>query len=177
MRWMRRRAALPPWPAAVGADTAALHRLLYALASIGLVTTSASDQFALTPVGACLRSDAAHGLRSWALMESAEYYQTAWDHLLTSVRSGAPAFLMDHDDEASVHRGQTEVVAAKIGNARLAPPSTTVEWSMTRPRGQAHPRDRFPWASHRRRFSPRLRQARTTSGDEHVDPIDSAGFA
>ncbi|HEX8111016.1 MAG TPA: methyltransferase [Kofleriaceae bacterium] len=78
--------------AAVGTDTAALHRLLYALASIGLVTVSAPDQFVLTPVGACLRSDAPHGLRSWALMESAEYYQTAWDHLLTSVRSGAPAF-------------------------------------------------------------------------------------
>lgn len=78
--------------AAVAADTAALHRLLYALASIGLVTASAPDQFALTPVGACLRSDAPQGLRSWALMESAGYYQTAWDHLLTSVRSGAPAF-------------------------------------------------------------------------------------
>ncbi|HEX3480043.1 MAG TPA: methyltransferase [Kofleriaceae bacterium] len=78
--------------AAVGADPAALHRLLYALASIGLVATSAPDQFALTPVGACLRSDAPHGLRSWALMESAEYYQTAWDHLLASVRSGSPAF-------------------------------------------------------------------------------------
>ncbi len=78
--------------AAVGADPAALQRLLYALASIGLVTTSAPGQFALTPVGACLRSDAPHGLRSWALMESAEYYQAAWDHLLPSVRSGAPAF-------------------------------------------------------------------------------------
>jgi DNA-binding IclR family transcriptional regulator len=50
--------------AAVGADPAALHRLLYALASIGLVTTHAPDQFALTPVGACLRSDARNGLRS-----------------------------------------------------------------------------------------------------------------
>lgn len=78
--------------AAVGADPAALHRLLYALASIGLVTASAPDRFALTPVGACLRSDARHGLRSWALMESAAYYQAAWDHLLASVRSGAPAF-------------------------------------------------------------------------------------
>ena len=78
--------------AAVGADTAALHRLLYALTSIGLVTASAQGEFTLTPLGACLRSDAPHGLRSWALMESADYYQTAWDHLLTSVRSGAPAF-------------------------------------------------------------------------------------
>ena len=62
------------------------------LASVGLVTSSAPDHFALTPVGACLRSDARHGLRSWALMESAEYYQTAWDHLLPSIHSGAPAF-------------------------------------------------------------------------------------
>src|SRR5215813_1599240 len=76
--------------AAVGADPDALHRLLYALASIGLVTTSAPDQFALTPVGACLRSDAPHSLRSWAMMESAEYYQTAWDHLFPSVLSGTP---------------------------------------------------------------------------------------
>ena len=78
--------------AAVGAELAALHRLLYALASIGLVTSSAPGQFALTRVGECLRSDAPHGLRSWALMESAAYYQTAWDHLLPSMRSGAPAF-------------------------------------------------------------------------------------
>ncbi len=78
--------------AAVGADASALHRLLWALASIDLVTASAPEQFALTPVGACLRSDAPQGLRSWALMESAEYYQAAWDQLLTSVRSGASAF-------------------------------------------------------------------------------------
>ena len=78
--------------AAVGTDAAALRRLLYALASIGLVTSPAPEQFALTPVGACLRSDAPHGLRTWALMESAEYYQTAWDHLLPSVRSGSPPF-------------------------------------------------------------------------------------
>src|SRR5215813_2599634 len=78
--------------AAVGADPAALHRLLWALASIDLVTATAPEQFVLTPVGACLRSDAPQGLRSWALMESAEYYQTAWDHLLASVRSGEPAF-------------------------------------------------------------------------------------
>src|SRR5690348_421623 len=78
--------------AAVGADTAALRRLLYALASIGIVITPAPDQFALTPVGACLRSDAAQGLCWWALMESAEYYQKAWDHLLPSVRSGVPPF-------------------------------------------------------------------------------------
>ena len=78
--------------AAVRADPAALHRLLYALAAIGLVTATAPEQFALTPVGACLRSDAPQGLRSWALMESAEYYQAAWDQLLTSMRSGAPAF-------------------------------------------------------------------------------------
>ena len=78
--------------ATVGADPDALHRLLYALSSIGLVTASAPGQFALTPMGACLRSDAPQGLRSWALMESADYYQRAWDHLLPSMRSGTPAF-------------------------------------------------------------------------------------
>jgi len=78
--------------AAVDADTAALHRLLYALASVGVVMATAPGYFALTPVGACLRTDAPRSLHSWALMESADYYQEAWDHLLDGVRSGAPAF-------------------------------------------------------------------------------------
>jgi hypothetical protein len=78
--------------AAVGADAGALQRLLYALASVGVVQVVAPGQFVLTPVGACLRSDAARGLRSWALMESADYYQAAWDHLLDGIVSGAPAF-------------------------------------------------------------------------------------
>jgi SAM-dependent methyltransferase len=78
--------------AAVGANAAALHRLLWGLASVGLVTAAEPDAFALTPMGACLRTDAPRSLRSWVLMESADYYQAAWDHLLDGVRSGTPAF-------------------------------------------------------------------------------------
>jgi SAM-dependent methyltransferase len=77
---------------AVGANAAALHRLLWGLASVELVTATAPDAFALTPMGACLRTDAPRSLRSWVFMESADYYQAAWDHLLDGIRSGSPAF-------------------------------------------------------------------------------------
>src|SRR4030095_4730383 len=41
----------------VQADAPALHRLLYALASVGLVREVGEGRFILTPIGACLRTD------------------------------------------------------------------------------------------------------------------------
>jgi len=75
----------------VHAEAGALYRLLRALASVGVVTEVAADRFALTPLGACLRTDAPSGMRAWALFEGAEYYQRVWGNLLSSVQTGAPA--------------------------------------------------------------------------------------
>src|SRR5215472_2455471 len=75
----------------VHAEVRALYRFLRALASIGVVAEGEDSRFALTPLGACLRTDAPSGMRAWALFEGAEYYQRVWGNLLSSVQTGAPA--------------------------------------------------------------------------------------
>jgi SAM-dependent methyltransferase len=78
----------------VQADVRALQRLLRALASVGVVAEVDQGCFTLTPVGACLRTDASSSIRSWVLAESAAYFQQAWGSLLHAVQTGTPAF--DH---------------------------------------------------------------------------------
>lgn len=56
---------------AVGADPQALYRVLRMLASIGLFTETVPDAFALTPLGATLRTDAPGSLRYFAIAETA----------------------------------------------------------------------------------------------------------
>jgi SAM-dependent methyltransferase len=75
----------------VHAEVRALYRFLRALASIGVVAEGEDSRFALTPLGACLRTDAPSGMRAWALFEGAEYYQRAWGGLRYAVQTGAPA--------------------------------------------------------------------------------------
>lgn len=74
----------------------ALYRLLRTLVSIGLLADAGDGLFTLTPVGACLRSDAPDGMRAWALCEGAEYYQGAWMNLLHAVQTGETAFEYTH---------------------------------------------------------------------------------
>src|SRR5262249_28656238 len=82
-------AALAP---RVRADARALARLLRALASLGVVVEGTDGHFALTPLGACLRTDAPSGMRSFALLEGAAYYQQAWGSLPHAVQTGVIAF-------------------------------------------------------------------------------------
>jgi hypothetical protein len=76
----------------VQTDVRTLHRLLRALASIGVVTEVDNNRFVLTSLGACLRTDAPDSMRAWTLFEGAGYYQQTWSHLLYSVQTGATAF-------------------------------------------------------------------------------------
>ena len=76
-----------------GAHAPTLHRLLRALASVGVLADGGEGRFALTPVGACLCSGAAGSLRSLAVTLGEEHYR-AWGELLHSVRTGQTAF--DH---------------------------------------------------------------------------------
>jgi hypothetical protein len=71
---------------------AALRRLMRALASLGVLEEDARGRFGLTPVGACLRSDAAGSLRAGALFLGGEESWRAWGALLHSVTTGTPAF-------------------------------------------------------------------------------------
>jgi len=73
---------------AVGADVAALTRLLRALASLGVLAEPLPHQYALTPVGELLRSDIPGSMRDWLIAETDTPHWQAWGKLYEGVRSG-----------------------------------------------------------------------------------------
>jgi hypothetical protein len=81
---------VPDLAAAVGAEPAALRRLLRSLAGLGLFRSDGQDGFAVTPLGATLASDAPGSLRDLALTWMQTHYAPFGD-LLETVRSGEPA--------------------------------------------------------------------------------------
>jgi predicted O-methyltransferase YrrM len=68
-----------------------LYRTLRALASVGVFTEAAPEQFALTPLAALLQSGTPNSMRALAIMYAEEQYR-AWGDMLYSVRTGQPAF-------------------------------------------------------------------------------------
>ena len=79
---------------ATGTQAWALSRVLRALCSVGVFSQDDAGRFALTPLGATLRSRAPESARAWATaMLGGEHYQ-AWSDLMHSVRTGEIAF--DH---------------------------------------------------------------------------------
>jgi O-methyltransferase domain len=82
--------------AATGTNAPYLHRLMRALAVEGVFSIDHRDRFALTALGATLRSDAHGSLRDWVLLMLGEVHQGAWDELLHSVRMGESAFSYRH---------------------------------------------------------------------------------
>jgi hypothetical protein len=70
-----------------GAHPASLHRLLRALASIGVVAETTPQHFVLTPFGQPLRRDAANS--EWAaIVFWADLIADGWSHLTECVRTG-----------------------------------------------------------------------------------------
>jgi hypothetical protein len=69
----------------------ALHRLLRALASAGVLHEGADGRFSLTELGECLRSDAPQPVGGWAALVGRPYFWAAWGALLHSVRTGENA--------------------------------------------------------------------------------------
>jgi O-methyltransferase domain len=80
--------------AEVGADPRALYRLLRALSVVGVVEELTDRRFALTELGATLRSDVPGSMRAWAVFSGEPFYLGAWVDILHTVRTGSPAF--DH---------------------------------------------------------------------------------
>lgn len=81
---------------AVGADPRALHRLLRALASIGLFVETADGAFTLTPSAKLLQSDRDGSLRSVAILYGEEWVWQTYGRMLYSVQTGRPAFEETH---------------------------------------------------------------------------------
>jgi hypothetical protein len=96
---------------ATGAHADSLRRVLRLLASAGVFIEEDDGKFALTPIGACLRSDGPGSMRAAALLFGG-ITQQAWRDLLHSVETGQPAFrhvfgkepfdyMAEHPDEAA----------------------------------------------------------------------------
>jgi len=75
----------------VGAHGTSLHRVLRALASVGIFAEDIYGRFSLTPLAEHLRSDVPDLHRSLAIMMGSEFYQS-WGNLLHAVKTGSEAF-------------------------------------------------------------------------------------
>ena len=76
---------------ATGTQADSLRRVLRLLASAGVFTEEKDGKFALTPIGACLRSRVPGSMRAAALLFGS-ITQQAWGDLLHGVETGGPAF-------------------------------------------------------------------------------------
>jgi hypothetical protein len=93
-----RDAPQPPYrlAQAVGAEPQALHRLLRALASLGVFAETANGDFALTPMAQLLQTGETGPLRSLALLYGEPWLWEAYGRTLYSVQTGRPAFEHTH---------------------------------------------------------------------------------
>lgn len=80
----------------VEADAGALHRLLRALASVGVFEEDSAGRFANTPLSETLRSEVPGSLRAMAKLFGDHPTWDAWGELLYSVRTGESAFQKVH---------------------------------------------------------------------------------
>jgi hypothetical protein len=89
---------------ATGTDEDTLHRLLRALATIGVYEERPDGSYAGTDLGAGLLSDLPGSLRPLALTVSAPAHWAAWGFLGHSVRTGENAFEALHGVDVWAHR-------------------------------------------------------------------------
>ena len=116
---------------ATGTHADSLRRVLRLLASAGVLVEEEDGRFALTPIGACLRSDVPGSMRAVALLFGG-ITQQAWGDLLYSVETGEPAFrrvfgmdsfdyMAEHPDEAAnfdaAMAGFTKRIAIAVAEA------------------------------------------------------------
>ena len=86
--------------AATRTQPSALHRLLRALASVGIFAevedADGNHRLALTPQAQYLRSDTPGSVRNWAVLMGRPYYQQTWAFLDESIKTGQAVFPAVH---------------------------------------------------------------------------------
>ncbi len=82
-----------------GTHPGSLHRLMCALAAIGVLTERVNG-FQLTELGNLLRGDIPDSLAGWAAYVARPYHWAAWGDLLHTVRTGEIAFDARHGGES-----------------------------------------------------------------------------
>src|SRR3954451_16696555 len=80
----------------LGCDPATLHRLLRAAATFGAVRMDKEGRVRTTRLTRSLRNDDVHAVGSWCSYLASSAHQQAWADLVTSVRTGQPAFRRVH---------------------------------------------------------------------------------
>jgi hypothetical protein len=114
-----------------GTHAPSLHRLLRALASIGVVDEREPGYFALTPLGSQLRTGVPRSLRSLALLYGGDRAWHCWGGLLHSVRTGETAmqhlygqgsfdYLAAHPDQAAVFNHAMSELTYEVAQAVAA---------------------------------------------------------
>jgi len=89
---------------ACGAHSASLYRLLRALAAVGVFHDNGDRGFSLTPLGACLTSDAQGSRRSYAQWIGTTGQWRSWGNLLHCIQSGESATRLTHGMDAWTYR-------------------------------------------------------------------------
>ncbi|HEY0395172.1 MAG TPA: methyltransferase [Candidatus Elarobacter sp.] len=84
----------------IGAHARSLHRLLRALAGLGLLSEDAAGRFSVTPLGEQLRSDVPGTMYGMARFVGTEEHGAAWNALSYAVASGESAFEHVHGRSA-----------------------------------------------------------------------------
>ena len=124
--------------AVTGANPRALHRFMRTLASLGILTQDTGDRFALTPLGAALKSDAPGAARATVLAMGGPTLRSAFAEFQYSLETGKTAmekvwgmplfdYLAQHPQEAAqfseamvgIHGAEPPAVAAAYDFSRL----------------------------------------------------------
>ena len=71
-----------------GTHPPSLHRLLRALASLGVLSEADDGRFALAPLGEALRSDAPGAARATILALAGDWWWKGWEHVLYCLETG-----------------------------------------------------------------------------------------
>lgn len=74
-----------------GTEARSLYRVMRALAQVGVFAEKENENFTLTPLSACLQSDAPNSVRALAVLFGEEQYK-AWGDILYSMRTGGSSF-------------------------------------------------------------------------------------
>lgn len=118
-------AAVSELARAVNANEDALYRVLRMLVPAGVVRETSPRHFALTEIGALLRSDHPNSMRAFAAYNGDPWHWRMWGELGQAVRSGKPVsaddsgaplfeYLAAHPDEAATF----DAAMADLSNAR-----------------------------------------------------------
>src|SRR5262245_54800536 len=78
--------------ASTGTHAPSLHRFLRTLAGFGIVTERDGGRFALTPIGAALKSDAPGAARSTLIAFGNPVFWRGWEEIIYSLETGKPGF-------------------------------------------------------------------------------------